>query len=108
MDSETTRKIEELQHIEGGLQNILMQKQSLQIELNEINNALVEIDKSDEEVYKMTAGFMIRISKADIKTDLVSKKKILDMKIDAIEKQERLIEKNATKLRAEVNELMSE
>jgi chaperonin cofactor prefoldin len=41
-DQATHKKIEELRILESQLQNFLIQKQSIQLEINEINNALEE------------------------------------------------------------------
>ena len=52
--------------IEQNLQSILMQKQSLQLELGEIENALKEIQTAGDDIYKITGQIMIKSSKKDI------------------------------------------
>jgi prefoldin beta subunit len=99
---ETNKKIEELQLLESHLQSFLVQKQSIQIELNEIENALEELKDSGDEVYKMTSGFLIRSNQTNLKKELEDKKKLLNMRVNAMEKQEKLIEKDVNKLREEL------
>lgn len=99
---ETSKKIEELQLLENHLQSFLAQKQSMQIELNEIENALEELKNSGEEVYKMTSGFLIKSDRASIKKELEEKKKLLDIRVNAMDKQEKLIERDVAKLRDEI------
>jgi prefoldin beta subunit len=99
---ETNKKIEELQLLESHLQSFLVQKQSIQIELNEIENALEELKDSGDEVYKMTSGFLIRSNQTNLKKELEDKKKLLNMRVNAMEKQEKLIEKDVDKLREEL------
>ncbi len=105
---EVNAKIEELQVLESQLQNFLAQKQAVQIEINEVDNALNELKDSGEEVYKIVSGFMIKTNKEKLEEELKDKKKFLDMKLKSMEKQEKLIESDASKLRAEVNKMISD
>lgn len=98
------KEIEELQVLEGHIQNFLIQKQSIQMEVNEMDNALEEIKNSDGEVYKMVSGIMLKTEKVKLKKELDERKKSAQMKIDAIEKQEEILNKSATELRLEVNQ----
>ncbi len=107
LDSKTEKKIQDLQAIEQNLQAFLSQKQSFQIELNEVNNALAELKKSGDEVYKILSNIMVKSNKKDLDIELNEKKKILDLRINSIEKQEKLIEESALKLRNEINEAIS-
>lgn len=107
LDQETNKKIEELQSLEAHLQGFLGQKQSVQIELNEVDNAINELKNSDEEVYKVVSGVMLKSTKEKLTKELEEKKKILDMRVDSLEKQEKLLDKNASDLRKEVSEAIS-
>lgn len=107
LDSETSSKIQELQSLEQQLQNFLMQKQSMQVESNESANALNEVKKADDEIYKIVSGIMIKIDKNTTIKDLEEKVKVLDLRITSIEKQEKLIEERAEKLRKEINDAVS-
>ncbi|MBS3076821.1 prefoldin subunit [Candidatus Pacearchaeota archaeon] len=104
---ETDKKIEELQLLETHLQSFLAQKQAMQIELNEIENAFGELKNSGDEVYKMTSGFLIKSNEEKVKKELEEKKKLLSVRIGAIEKQEKLIEKDVAKLREEISKFVS-
>ena len=96
-----------MQVLESYLQNFLAQKQAVQIELNEVDNALGELKDSDEEVDKVISGIMLKSSKEKLSKDLSEKKKTMEMKIDSLEKQEKLLDKNASDLRMEVNKAVS-
>lgn len=104
---ETGKKIEELQVLENQLQNFLAQKQTIQVEMNEVENALAELKDTEDEVYKMTSGFLIKSKKENIEKELAEKKKVFKMRMDSIEKQEKLIDKDVSKLREEVNKSVS-
>jgi len=106
MDSNNSReqKVKDLQMTEQNVQNLSLQKQTSQVELNEINNALAEIEKTDDEIYKILGGIMIKTDKTALKKELGEKKKLLELRIQAIEKQEKLVSEKAKKLRSEISQ----
>jgi prefoldin beta subunit len=106
INQETSNKIQDLQLIEQNLQQFLMQKQSFQLELNESVNAIEELKISDNEVYKILSGIMIKSEKQKIISDLEEKKKILEIRINSLEKQEKLVSDKAESLRKEINSLI--
>lgn len=108
MEKDTEKKIQELQVLEQNLQNILMQKQAFQFELNEVENALIELEKSSEEVYKIAGQIMIKCSKDELKKELDEKKHLLDLRLKSIDKQEVQISETAEKLREEIVSKISE
>jgi len=103
MNKETSEKIQELQILEQNIQSSIMQKQTIQLELNETNNALEEIKKSKDDVFKIVGGIMIKSDNNTIKKELEEKNKILDLKIKTLEKQEKLVEEKANKIKQEIN-----
>ena len=107
IDQETTKKIQELQILEQNLQALSIQKQTFQIELTEVLNALSDLKKSGEEVYKIVGSLMVRSNKADLASDLEEKKKIFELRISSIEKQEKLLEEKAEKLKKEITNFVS-
>lgn len=107
IDAETGKKIQELQILEQNLQNLLMQKQTFQIELTEIENALSDLKKSGDEVYKIVGGLMVRSNKLSLTADLEEKKKIISLRVSSIEKQEKILDERAEKFKKEINEIIS-
>jgi prefoldin beta subunit len=107
IDAETGKKIQELQILEQNLQNLMMQKQSVQIELGEVENALMDLKKSDDEVYKVVGGIMIRSTKPVLSAELEEKKRILSLRILSIEKQEKILDEKAGKSKKEIEEIVS-
>ena len=78
-----------------------MQKQHFQSELLETENALKEIDSS-EEVYKIVGNIMLSKKKEDLKKELSSRKKIIELRVSTLEKEEEKIKEKATSLQKEV------
>ena len=104
IDEQTSKRIQELQILEQNLQNLMMQKQTFQIELNEVANALSDLKKSDEEVYKIVGGLMMRSNKSSLISDLEEKNKILELRMSSIEKQEKILDERAEKFKKELSD----
>ena len=101
MNKETEQKIEQIQLIEQNLQNILGQKQNFQSQLLEVENALEELKKSKDKVYRIVGSIMVLSEKQDVEKYLNSKKEIVELRIKNLEKQE-------DKLKEKVNEFQQE
>jgi len=101
ISKETEHKINQLQLFEQGMQTILAQKQQFQMQLVEIESALSELNKSDT-AYKIVGNIMVASNKEDLKSDLKSKKDIVELRLKTLEKQENQIKEKAEKLQAEV------
>src|SRR3989338_1022397 len=99
ISKETSNTIEELQMLEQHLQGFLAQKQTVQIELQEVENALSEINKTKDDVYKILSGVMLKADRESLLRELEEKKKILDLRINSIEKQEKILEEKTQNLR---------
>ena len=102
LSKEIQQKIQELQILEQHLQGFLAQKQAFQLELNEATNALDELKKTKDEVYKILSGIMLKAMKEDLIKELEEKKKLLELRINSIEKQELLLEKKSNELKNEI------
>jgi prefoldin beta subunit len=102
IDKETEKKIEELQILEHRLQEILMERQNIQIELNGIENAIDELDKTSGDVYKILSGVMVKSNKEKLAKDLEEKKKFLDIKLRSVEKQSSVINSKSEEIRKEI------
>jgi len=104
---ESKKKINQLQLLEQSMQNLLMQKQQFQLQQVEIESALKELEKVNE-AYKIVGNIMILSEKDDLKTDLTSKKEIIELRIKNMEKQENQLREKATKLQDEVMKDMTQ
>ena len=107
ISQEIGEKIQELQNLERNLQSFSMEKQNLQVELNEIENAADEIKKTPSEVYRILSGLMIKTNVDSLNSNLNERKKILDLRISTIIKQEKSVEERANALREQINSSFS-
>lgn len=99
-EKEHNQKMQRIQLIEQNIQNFLMQKQSLISTQAEIDSALSELEKTTN-AYKIVGNIMVNAEKSELKKELEEKKKVIDMRLNSIEKQE-------TKLTTELKELQEE
>lgn len=103
MENQNNKKIQEMQIIEQSLQNILLQKQSFQMEFSETKNSLEELtNSSDEEVFKIVGQLMIKSDKSKVKKELEEKKRIINLRISHLEKQEESFLEKLEKIREEI------
>ena len=99
---ESAKKIQELQIFEQSIQNVLIQRQSFMLELNETNLAIEELKVSGDEVYKIVGQAMIKTTKEELEKELKSKKEILELKSKNLERQEAGMRGRISKLREEI------
>jgi prefoldin beta subunit len=103
MDKETEQLLNQAQLYQQQIQTILTQKAALTLELNEINKALEEIEKTDEEsVLKVSGPILIKMGTEDIKKDLNEKKDMINLRVKTIEKQELRLKEKIEELRSKL------
>ena len=96
------QKIQEMQMLEQNLQNLLMQKQSFQMELSETESALEAIKSSGDEVFKIIGQLMIKAEKSSMNEELENKKKMIELRIKTMDSQESSLTEQLEKLREEI------
>ena len=107
LSKDNSKAIEDLQVAEHSLQEVLGQKQMFQVEIQEIDNALKELKDTKDEVYRILSGIMIRSNKVELIKELDERKKIGNLRIDSIEKQEKILEEKSLKLRDRLKETIA-
>jgi prefoldin beta subunit len=102
LKTESDNKIQELQFLEQNLQAVMMQKQAFQLELSETENAIKEIENTNQEIYKIVGNIMIKSSKENLLKELKEKNDLLSLRLKSIDSQEKELMKNSEKLRQDV------
>lgn len=98
-----------LQQLQQTLNSVLGQKQQVELEIAEIDQANGELQKlgDDATVYKATGSLMIKTEKPKITTELTERKDLLSTRVTILTKQEeRLrsqIKEVQTKLQQDLN-----
>jgi len=79
-----------LQQLQQTLQGVLTQKQQLELELNEVEQALSELEKLTDAavIYKSIGSLLVKSEKTKVTTELNERKELLNMRINVLGKQE--------------------
>ncbi|NCO11014.1 prefoldin subunit beta [Candidatus Pacearchaeota archaeon CG_4_9_14_0_2_um_filter_39_13] len=101
----TQSKIQELQNLERNLQMLMGQKQAIQMEIAETENALEEIKNSSSDIYKLSGTIMLKADKEKTIKELEEKNKLMELRLSSIEKQESILESRAEGLKKETQKL---
>lgn len=87
-DAKKDNEMEKFQQCQQQLQILLAQKQNMQMQLNEIENALSELSKGDKsEVYEMVGTIMIKKKFEDVKKSMEEKQETVKLRISFLDSQ---------------------
>lgn len=98
-----------LQQLQQTLNVLLAEKQRVESELAEINNALEELNKVDEGVtiYKAVGSVLIQTSKSKLLSELNERKELADTRLKVLERQEARTRSQLDELQKEVQKALS-
>lgn len=98
------KDIMKLQQMQQQSQLLMFQKQSVQLQTSEIDNAIKELEKTSEnEVYEIVGTIMLKKDRKELTTALKEKKEVLDLRLTTIDKQLEKIDSEAKKLQEKVS-----
>lgn len=85
--------VEEYQSLQEQFRIVIFQKESLKLQILEIENALKELENVGEEfAYKIVGNIMIKKKKEEIISELKEKKEDFEIRISNLEKMEKILE----------------
>ncbi len=106
MANETQQLLEQAQVYQQQIQGIITQKETMNMQLLEMKNALEELEKSKEtEVYKLSGPVLIKAKKTEVEKDLKEKKEIIGVRVKTLEKSEARIKAKIEELRHKLTEV---
>ena len=79
-----------LQQRQQTLQAVLTQKQQLELELTEVEQALGELEKmtDDAVIYKSVGSLLVKSERTKVTSELNERKELINMRINVLGKQE--------------------
>ena len=86
--NDLNKELIEYENMEKQLEVLLIQKHQLQIQLNEIKHAREELGKSNGDVYRSVGSVLLHTTKEQAEKDLKDRSELLEVKLNAITKQE--------------------
>jgi len=102
-------QLQRLQQLQDQLQAIELRKQQWQIRLNELENAIKELEKvkEDAHVYKVVGPIMVSSTKQELLDELKEKKEIAEASLITLDKQEKLLRKQLRDLQKKITEALT-
>lgn len=101
-----TNKQQELlvqfQTLQEQLQNIMIQKENGKLQILEMDNALEELKKTKDKVYKASGMILIKKDPKTITKELKDKKDDLEVRVKNLEKQDKLIRDKLLELQQKI------
>lgn len=99
--------VAQFQMLQQQLQQLLMQKESLNVAVMEIERANEEICKSkDQEAYKITGNIMVRKPVDELKKELAESKEDIEVRIKSMEATEQRFTAKLTDLQNKLKSLI--
>jgi len=94
-------KISQLQLLQRNMQTILAQKQQIQGQVQELDSALAELQKT-EKSYKIIGTIMVSTPKDSLSRELRERKEVFEVRLQNFSKQEERLKKSLEDLQKEV------
>lgn len=98
-----------LQQLQQTLQSVLVQKQQVEIELTEIEQALSELEKMSDDavIYKAIGSLLVKSEKAKTVADLNERKELFNTRASVLGKQEERLRSQIKDLQAKLQQDLS-
>jgi len=106
---EVQQRLLRLQQLQQTLQSVLAQKQQVEFELTEIEQALSELQKTaaDAVIYKAIGSLLVKAEKEKVTTDLNERKELLNTRATVLGKQEERLRTQMKELQAKLQQDLS-
>ena len=101
---EVRDEVVRLQGLQQKMQSLLVQKQNIQVQMVEINNALKELgkQKSGEDVFEIVGAIMLKKDVTELKKSLAERKEIFELRSTSYDKQIKTINADLSKLQESI------
>ena len=95
-----------LQQLQQTLQGVLTQKQQLDLQLTDNEQALSELEKLTDNavIYKSIGSLLVKSEKTKVATELAERKELLNMRIKVLAKQEERLQTQVKELQEKLQQ----
>ena len=95
-----------LQQLQQTLQGVMAQKQQLEMQLTEVEQAVSELEKLNETavIYKSIGALLVKSEKDKVTAELTERKELLKMRVDVLAKQEERLRTQAKDLQEKLQQ----
>src|SRR2546428_9591085 len=107
VEEDTQEMVEEFQAYQQQLQSLLIQKESLKLQVIEIDKALEELNTTQQKTaYKITGSIMVSKSIDHLKKELQDTNEIVAVQIKSLEKSEERLNNKLKELQEKLQPVM--
>jgi len=98
-----------LQQLQNTLQALVLQRQSAELELRNVERAIEELEKTSDDavVYKSAGPLLVRRDKESLVKELNERKEILNARLKVLERQEERTRERIRELQSSVQKELS-
>ncbi len=102
-------QLSKYEQLQATLQSILLQRQQVDVELNEIKSALEELEKApaDAEVFKQAGLILVKADKEKLKAELLERKELAETRSNILKKQEERVREDLQELQNKIREALA-
>ena len=103
---EIQQRLLRLQQLQQTLQGVMAQKQQLEMQQTEVEQALSELEKMSETavIYKSIGALLVKSQKATVTEELKERKELLKMRVEVLTKQDDRIRTQAKDLQEKLQQ----
>lgn len=102
-------EIVEFQKMEKQLQEVSLRRVQIEGQLNDIKNALTELEKvSEGEIYKLVGGILIKTNKEDAMNDLKTRRDLLEKALHRYSEDEKSLRDKLTRLGKKLSQVLNQ
>jgi len=107
ISEETKNLVAQFQVYQQQLQNVMVQKESMKMQVMEMERALEELEKTKQTAaYKITGNIMINKPVAELKKELTETKEDIDVRVKSFEKTEERLTSKLKELQEKLKEFI--
>ncbi|MFQ6068288.1 MAG: prefoldin subunit beta [Candidatus Bathyarchaeia archaeon] len=98
-----------LQQLQRTLQTVLAQKQQVELELTETEQALTELGNLTKNavIYKSIGSLLVKSQKSKVESELKERKELLNTRVEVLSKQEERLRSQLNQLQAKLKRDLS-
>ncbi len=90
MSNDMNASLAELQELQSKIQATMIEKQQLMMQQSDIDRALQSLKEVQGKTYEMIGTILIEKGKADIEKGLLERKQLIDLRLESLDKNERM------------------
>jgi prefoldin beta subunit len=97
-------KVTRLQQLQNTMQQLVIQKQRVDLEINETKRAIKILEDilDEAKVYRSSGAILVEKKKEDVEKELIERKEFLEMRSKVLEKQESKTRERLTNLQESI------